>query len=71
MSSGKHQQKFWVGDESLGGRIIVKAKWTERLEFNIDIYCTSWVGGGAKVVWQWVIVNSLCGEANSIVRVFL
>ena len=47
---------------------MIKVNWTERLEFNIDIYCTSWIGGGAKVVWQWVMVNSLCGEANSIVR---
>ena len=51
-----------------GGRIMINVTWRERLEFNIDIYCTSWIEGGAKVVWQWVIVNSLCGEANSIVR---
>ena len=54
---------------------MIKVTWREKQEFNIlylslilIFYCTSWIGGGAKVVWQWVIVNSLCGEANSIVR---
>ena len=32
---------------------MIKVTWRERLEFNVDIYCTSWIGGGAKVVWQW------------------
>ena len=65
---GSTNKNFGLAIKSLG---VVKVNWTERLEFNIDIYCTSWIGGEAKVVWQWVIVNSLCGEANSIVRVFL
>ena len=64
---GSTNKSFGLGIK-FGGGIIVKVNWTERLEFNIDIYCTSWIGGGAKVVWQWVIVNSLCGEASSIVR---
>ena len=29
---------------------MIKVTWRERLEFNIDIYCTSCIGGGAKVV---------------------
>ena len=32
---------------------MIKLTSRERVQFNIDIYRTSWIGGGAKVVWQW------------------
>ena len=44
---GSTNKNFEFAIKSLG---VVKVNWTERLEFNIDIYCTSWIGGGAKVV---------------------
>ena len=63
MSSGKHQQNLLVGIK-VGGRIMIKVTWREKLELILILYLMDW--GGAKVVWQWVILNSLCGEANSI-----